>query len=284
VQFAEIGFVEQIEEYRDRRWRREPELRVENAFMAEQFVNDVGFCSALTDVRQPGPSLYIAVCGRRDAHMPRNVQKDPESSLAWSIKDHVMMNGRVYYGKLIKGRASFIARRLIPHFDALWGVPCDAERSRLSGDAVKVLAILREEWEMASSDLRKASGITDRVRFNKAIDELQRRFKIIPAQVLYHPTFTYVWSLIESRFSEELKAVVNREKALREIAQAYLLGAGMTARGELARVTGLSRPDAGLGYWALVEEGAAVRLGPGLYCLEEFRSLVSRSSAMGAGS
>jgi hypothetical protein len=28
----------------------------------------------LTDSRRPGPSLYVAVCGRRDAHMPRNVQ------------------------------------------------------------------------------------------------------------------------------------------------------------------------------------------------------------------
>ena len=75
---------EEIESYRDRTWRRDPENRVEDVFAAERFVEDVGFCSALTDSRRPGPSLYVAVCGRRDAHTPRNVQKDPESRLAWS--------------------------------------------------------------------------------------------------------------------------------------------------------------------------------------------------------
>ena len=41
----------------------------------------------------------------------------------------------------------------------------------------------------------------------------------------------------------------------------------MTVPGELARVTGLSRPEAGLGNRALVAEGYATRLAPGLYQL-----------------
>jgi hypothetical protein len=41
----------------------------------------------------------------------------------------------------------------------------------------------------------------------------------------------------------------------------------MTVPGELARVTGLSRPDAGLGNRALVAEGYATMLAPGLYQL-----------------
>src|SRR6266498_4945410 len=118
---------EEIENYRDRLWRREPELRIEEPLAAEGFIDRVGFCSALTDSRRPGPSLYIAVCGRRDAHTPRNVQKDPESSLAWTIKDELMRRGRVYYGKLLRGRATFIARRLIPHFHALWGIRPEEE-------------------------------------------------------------------------------------------------------------------------------------------------------------
>ena len=49
----------------------------------------------------------------------------------------------------------------------------------------------------------------------------------------------------------------------------FLLGAGLTVPGELARVTGLSRVDAGLGNHALVKEGFAVRLSPGTYRLVE---------------
>lgn len=256
---------EEIEAHRDQMWHRMPELRVETAPDAERMVESLGFCSTLTDVRRPGPSLYIAVCGRRDANMPRNVQKDPESSLAWFIKDEVMRRGRVYYSKLVRGRSTFIAPRLIPHFNALWGVKRRAESERLSPDARAVLTVLRREWEMASGDLRQESRVIDRARFTRAVDELQRAMKIIPGDVVYEPTFTYIWMLAEGRFPEELSIRVKREVALREIARAYLAGAGMTMLGELSRVTGLSRVEAGLGNHALVAEKYAERLGVGVY-------------------
>ncbi len=256
---------ELIEAYRDRRWHRDADDRVEDAVSAEKFIERVGFCSALTDSRRPGPSLYIAVCGRRDAHTPRNVQKDPETGLAWEIKDEVMRRGRVYYGKLLRGRSTFVCRRLLPSFYALWGVPRKRESVVLSPNAQKALRVLRREWEMSSGDLRKASRIDKRSDFNRAIDELQRTLRVIPVAVVSKPTFTYIWALTEIRFQEELRVVVSRDQALKNIAAAYLLGAGMTLQGELASVTGLSRPDAGAGNWALVDEGLALREAPGVY-------------------
>lgn len=259
---------EKFESHRDRTWRRDPELRVEQALTAERFIDSVGFCSSLTDSRRPGPSLYIAVCGRRDAHTPRNVQKDPETSLAWTIKDEVVRRGRVYYGKLRGNRSIFISRRLLPHFNALSGLTRKQESIVLSQPAQAMLKVLRKEWEMATGDLRIASGVKERTLFTKAIDELQRVFKVIPGEIVYEPKFTYIWTLAESRFQDELATAVDREEALKEIARAYLAGAGMTLRGELARVTGLSNPDAGLGNWALVDEGFAARIAPGVYCLK----------------
>ncbi|MEA2172664.1 MAG: hypothetical protein QOD00_256 [Blastocatellia bacterium] len=262
---------EEIEAYRDRMWRREPELRVEDAHEAEKLVSDVGFCAAMMDARTPGPSLYIAVCGRRDAYMPRNVQKDQESSLTWTIKDDVMRRGRVYYAKLAKGRATFVARSLVPHFNALWGVPRRDERLKLSDDARAVLKVMRREWEMATADLRKAAGIPDRKRFTRALDELQKTLKVVPGEVLYHPWFTYIWTLAEGRFQQELSVKVKREDALREVARAYLNGAGMTLLGELAKATGLSRRDAGLGNHALVAQDYAQRRSTGIYRLKEMK-------------
>ena len=256
---------EEIERYRDRMWRREPELLIEDASQAEKFIETLGFCAAMTDSRRPGASLYIAICGRRDAHMPRNVQKDPESSLTWTIKDEVMRRGHIYYAKLARGRTTFLAPRLIRHFNAVWGIPRSRESSTLSSDALAVLKVLRREWEMATSDLRLDSGVTDRGRFTRAIDELQRTMKVVPAQVVYDPRFTYIWTLAEGRFSQELSIKTGRTEAFREIARAFLEGAGMTVRGELARVTGLSRPEAGLGNLALVKEGFAKRLDQGVY-------------------
>lgn len=275
---AVIGVLpEAIEALRDQAWRRDAVSRVEDRGAAESFVEEVGFCNALTDRRHAGPSLYIAVCGRRDAHLPRNVQKDPECRLAWTIKDEVIRRGRVYYAKLARARTTFVAPRLIPHFKAIWGVPGNREAAILSDAARAVLAVLRREWEMGTRDLREASGVTNRQQFNKAIDDLQKTFKIIPSEVVYEPSFTYIWSLAEARFPSELRQKVSREVALREIARAYLAGAKLTLSGELARATGLSRVDAGLGNWALVDEGSAKRYGPGIYCLTELSTLVEEA-------
>ena len=263
---------EEVEVHRDFTWRRDPERRVEDIRSAERFIEDVGFCAVLADSRRVGPSLYVAVCGRRDAHMPRNVQKDPETSLTWTIKDEVLRRGRLYYGKVLRGHSTLIAPRLIPFFNALWGVSRSMERKVLSRDAQTILKVLRGEWEMGTSDLRRASGISERARFNKAVDQLQRALRIIPIDALYEPTFTYLWSIPEARFPDEMKVTVEREEALREIARIYLLGAGMTLRGELARVTGLSAPHAGLGNWALVDEGFAERIEPGVYRLKRLSS------------
>ena len=90
---------------------------------------------------------------------------------------------------------------------------------------------------------------------------------VIPAQVCYLPKFTYIWTLGVARFPDALRQRVKRDVALREIARAFLTGAGMTIPGELARVTGLSRPDAGRGNRALVAEGFATTPALGVYCL-----------------
>ena len=90
---------------------------------------------------------------------------------------------------------------------------------------------------------------------------------VVPTEVLYEPKFTYLWGLAEERFAQQLARKVDRQTAFREIARCFLEGAGLTIPGELARVTGLSRPDAGLGNRALVKEGYAEMLAPGKYRL-----------------
>jgi len=257
----------EIDEHRDACWRREGARQVETAFVAEQFIQQVGFVACLTDVRRPGPSLYVAVCGRRDAVMPRNVQKDSEASLTWGIKDELVARGNVYYAKLARGKAMFLAPRMIPYFHAIWGVRRADEKRRLSRNAQKLLRVFRREWEIATADLRDESGVKDRYAFTKALDELQAAMIVMPSEVFYQPKFTYIWTLAVGRFPDGLVKRVKRDVALREIARSFLDGAGMTVPGELARVTGLSRPEAGLGNRALVAEGYATKLGPGLYCL-----------------
>ncbi|HMV86905.1 MAG TPA: hypothetical protein PLD20_28040 [Blastocatellia bacterium] len=262
-----LTFPSKVEEYRDRHWHREDALKIETAHDAERFIENVGFAACLTDSRQPGPSLYVAVCGRRDAVMPRNVQKDPESSQTWLLKDELVRRGKVYYGKLARGKTIFLAPRMIPYFNAVWGIPKREEKKRLGQEALAILKVLRKEWEMATADLRHDSGIKDRKAFTKAIDELQAAMIVVPGEVIYQPKFTYVWTLAEGRFPNEPAQTPNRATALQEIARCFLDGAGMTLPGELAKVTGISRPEAGLGNRALVNEGYAISPKVGNYFL-----------------
>ena len=90
---------------------------------------------------------------------------------------------------------------------------------------------------------------------------------VVPSAVYYEPTFTYIYTLAVGRFPDALRKRVARPTALREIARCFLEGAGMTVRGELARVTGLSRAEAGLGNRALVAEGYATMVANGVYRL-----------------
>ena len=268
-----------IEEYRDYRWRREGTRQVETAFEAERFIDQVGFAACLTDSRRPGPSLYVAVCGRRDAVLPRNVQKDPEASLTWVLKDELVRRGKVYYAKLARGKAMFLAPRMIPYFHAVWGVKRSEESRRLSPSARAILKVLRKEWEVSTADLRNESKVKDRKAFTKAVDELQAAMLVVPSAVVYESKFTYLWTLGAGRFPEALVRRANRQSALREIARCFLSGAGMTIPGEMARVTGLPRPDAGLGNRALVAEGYAAMLAPGVYRLMSNAHSVEAESA-----
>lgn len=259
----------EIEDYRDTRWHREGARQVSTAIEAERFIEQVGFASCLTDSRRAGPSLYIAVCGRRDAVMPRNVQKDEEASATWLLKDDIVRRGQVYYGKLARGKATFIAPRMVPFFNAVWGLKRRDEKATLSRNAQKILKVLRKEWEMATSDLKTDSGVKDRKAFTAALDELQAAMLVIPEGVYYEPKFTYIWTLAVSRFPDQLTTRIRRDAAVKEIARCFLQNAGLTIPGELARVTGLSRAEAGLGNRALVKEGFATMLAPGWYQLRE---------------
>jgi hypothetical protein len=257
----------EIEEYRDERWRREGTRQVETVLDAERFIEQLGFAACMTDSRRPGPSLYVAVCGRRDAVMPRHVQKDPEASLTWVLKDEIVRRGKVYYAKLARGRTMFLAPRMIPCFHAVWGVRRSEEKRRLSRNARAILNVLRSEWEMSTADLRAESGVKDRTAFTRGVDELQATMVVLPSEVLYQPKFTYIWTLAVGRFPEALRRRVSRETALREIGRCFLAGAGMTIPGEMARVTGLPRPEAGRGNRALVAEGYAITPSAGVYQL-----------------
>src|SRR5688500_14981734 len=119
--------------------------------------------------------------------MPRNVQHDEEASHTWELKDEILTRGRVYYAKLARGRATFVAPRMIRYFHAVWGIRRLEEARRLSRPAQALMRVVRREWEIATVDLRQESGVTNRKAFNQAMDEVQRAMLVVPSAVVYRP-------------------------------------------------------------------------------------------------
>ena len=161
----------------------------------------------------------------------------------------------------------FLSPAMIPVFNSIWGVSKKAEKDELSGNAKKVLKVLRKEWEMATSDLRAETGIKEKKDLTKAIDELQRRMKVVPQEVLYVPKFTYVWTLAEARFPKEMAVKIPRDEAVHKLARTYLNMCGMTLLGDLSRKFGFYRWESGRANHQLVNERFAERLGTGIYRL-----------------
>ena len=103
------------------------------------------------------------------------------------MKDEIVRRGKVYYAKLGRGKAMFLAPRMIPYFHAVWGVRRSEEPRRLTRNARAIAKVLRREWEMSTADLRDDSGVKNRKAFTRALDELQAAMIVIPSQVVYQP-------------------------------------------------------------------------------------------------
>lgn len=120
---------------------------------------------------------------------------------------------------------------------------------------------------MATSDLRDACKFKNKADLTKALDELQRRMKVIPQEVVYVPKFTYIWTTTEARFAKEMGVKMKREDAVRELARTYLQMCGMTLVGELSGRFGFYRWESGKANHELVDEGFAERVATGVYRL-----------------
>jgi hypothetical protein len=202
-----VGYrVEDLEQLRDRRFRRLPRLRVHNERTALQFVDDVGFCLVFTNRTQQLPCLWVAVCGRRDPIFPEHSHHDPELMLTWNLKDLLPARRRVYYGKLLLGKPGMVSLAHFPDFYALHGPAHDEqylydyENGLLSRAAKHIMDALAERHPQTTKELKRGTrldGPKSRPLFDQAIAELQRKLYITMIEARYEPTFTYVWDLLE---------------------------------------------------------------------------------------
>jgi hypothetical protein len=258
---------EAVESWRERRYRRRPDLRLRTVEETLAFVNDVGFCFLFPERGIEVPTLWEAICGER---RPVPVHHDDQAlGYAWHWKDELPSRGAVYYGKLLRRKPMFVSLELLPHFYALSDNYGDLEdylleyeEGRLSDEARRVYEALLEHGAMPTSHLRRKSGLAGRgnaARFDRAIAELQVGLKIVKTGISDANAwkYCYVYDVLMRRWPDLVARAGNlsRTQARRALLLRHLRNVGVASERDLTRLFGWDRDTAGESCESLVTSG-----------------------------
>ena len=205
------------------------------------------------------PCLREAIEGMREPPLPEHIQHDRAIMMTWNIKDALPARKLVYYGKVLGGRPSFIARDMLAPFLRLRAEPRGYralyERGMLSQCAKLVMEALTRRGAAETKALKLSAGYGQakmRGEFDRAMKELQEKFLALKIEERYDP-FTYVWDTMERRWDEALRDArpLTRSEAAYRVVRRYFEIAGFGNERAVARLLAIDP--------ALVD-GAARRL------------------------
>lgn len=184
--------------------------RVRTADGLVALVDELGFCFAFTrEAAYPVPACfdYLATSdeSRRWAWM-------------WSWKDELAEAKRLYYGKLLVRKPTFVSLALLPHFYATFGRAGEADdhledvrAGRVSELGRRIIEHLAQNGEMQTRRLRAQLGVTSeegRRQYAKALDEAQRLMYVTVVRAVGdgRDDYNYTYDLFVRRYPEAVRA------------------------------------------------------------------------------
>ncbi|MBM3180497.1 MAG: hypothetical protein FJZ86_09090 [Chloroflexi bacterium] len=181
--------LKKLHSHRLRSFHLPPAKRLSSPNQALTFINKRGFVYFWPIKGIDLPSLWTAVAGER----PVADKHDDPGHITWGWKDGALDKKVWYYGKILRGKATLISLDVAPYFYALsenYGSPEEDyliayQEGRLTQASKQVYETLLEHGALNTLDLRKLSKLSnakDSV-FNKALEQLQKDFKILPVGV-----------------------------------------------------------------------------------------------------
>lgn len=206
-------------ERRRDRFRQSADRRVRTIDEAAAFVDDVGLCVFAGD-KGGLPSLYGAIAGRVGP-APKWGEHDRHYGDAWSWKDRLFSQKRIYYGKALGDYRLLAGRALLPWMVAACapGPVGDPEDyldlyadGLLGADAKTVYAALLELGPASTTRLRDATYMNGKGdhyrRFEKALGELQRSFLAAPVGIARDNRwkYTFRYAPLHVAFKKEVAA------------------------------------------------------------------------------
>lgn len=234
---------DKIKELRDTRYRRRREVALRTEAEAEHFIQQVGFCFLFPVQGVELPSLWEAINGGQ-REIPRH-HHDYALHLAWSWKDSLPTQRRVFYAKLLKAKPTLVSLDLLPCFYALsenYGEMQDYleayEAGRMSEEAKRIYEILLSHGPCNTGILRREAGLAhNSARFDRAILELQRSLRIAKCGIsdANRWKYCYVYEILPRWLPEQVEAGVQMRsgEAMQALIARYLETVVLSTPGQI---------------------------------------------------
>ncbi len=202
-----------------------------------RFVETLGFCYAFT----PGPG---GIPGLFDVIGTRSI--DRMWSWAWTWKDSLVTRRKVYYGRVLRRKPTFISLAYVPHFYALSGNVGEPDDYLVAYRAGHLSLLARDLYEQIARrgpvntwELRRhfVSADDSSSRLHRALDELQERFLIAKvAEVEGRGNYAYIWDTFARWMPEVIRQAgrIRSEEAAAAVLRGYLKIVGAATSRQVA--------------------------------------------------
>jgi hypothetical protein len=237
-----------LKTHRNRTFHLLPSNRVASPAGALDFVNERGFVYFWPISGVDLPSLWKAVSGDRD--VPNN--HDDPGHVTWGWKDDALPRKIWYYGKILRRKATLISLETVPYFYALsenYGSPeedylLSYEEGRLTQAAKQIYETLLDKGSLDTISLRKEARLLNAKEsaFNRAMEDLQMDFKILPVGVAEVGSWKYAFRYeITSRHMpglEQQARPIGEAEARQELVRLFFASVGAAQPREVTKLFG----------------------------------------------
>src|SRR5216117_3582788 len=210
---------------------------VKTADALVRMVDEIGFCFAFTgESAYPIPAAFDHLDTRSDGR---------KWEWMWGWKDELAEKKRLYYGKLLVRKPTFVSMKMLPTFYASFGRAGepddhleDVRAGRLSDLARRVVEYLQHRGETQKKRMRADLGIESkegRGDLERAIEELQRLMYVARVKAVGERSddYNYTYDLFVRRYPETVKAAERLSSADATVAllrRLLELAGGVTAK------------------------------------------------------
>ncbi len=222
--------------YRTGTFHLPPARRLSSPSQALTFINSRGFIYFWPIKGIDLPSLWTAVAGDR----PVADQHEDPAHITWGWKDDALDKKKWYYAKILRGKATMISLAVAPYFYALsenYGEPEEDyliayHAGRLTQASKQVYETLLENGALNTLDLRKKAKLSNAKdsEFQKALEQLQRDFKILPVGVAQAGAWKYshIYEIVPRHFPElpEQARKITESQARAKLLELYFASVG----------------------------------------------------------